>query len=234
MATYVMSDIHGLWDKFEKMMDLLNLKNNDKVYFLGDVIDRGADGIKILQYILNDPHFTLLMGNHEYMMYQALEEGKGKLEINMEYIQWVLNRAQPTIDAFLELEESRQQKLFSTIKNLPVAITDLVVNDKKFYLTHGCYSELEKEGTLYLKDIDDPILFVWQRVDPNEVILQDKILVAGHTISTYYHGKYEIFHNKSDIMQSNYIDIDCGCSCNNEDCQFAALRLDDMKTFYVK
>ena len=90
----------------------------------------------------------------------------------MEYIQWVLNGAQPTIDAFLELEESRQQKLFSTIKNLPVAITDLVVNDKKFYLTHGCYSELEKEGTLYLKDIDDPILFVWQRVDPNEVILQ--------------------------------------------------------------
>lgn len=46
---------------------------------------------------------------------------------------------------FLELEESRQQKLFSTIKNLPVAITDLVVNDKKFYLTHGCYSELEKK-----------------------------------------------------------------------------------------
>ena len=61
MATYVMSDIHGLWDKFEKMMNLLNLKDNDKVYFLGDVIDRGADGIKILQYILNDPHFTLLM-----------------------------------------------------------------------------------------------------------------------------------------------------------------------------
>lgn len=52
MATYVMSDIHGLWDKFEKMMNLLNLKDNDKVYFLGDVIDRGADGIKILQYIL--------------------------------------------------------------------------------------------------------------------------------------------------------------------------------------
>ena len=45
-----MSDIHGLWDKFEKMMNLLNLKDNDKVYFLGDVIDRGADGIKILQY----------------------------------------------------------------------------------------------------------------------------------------------------------------------------------------
>lgn len=42
MATYVMSDIHGLWDKFEKMMNLLNLKDNDKVYFLGDVIDRGA------------------------------------------------------------------------------------------------------------------------------------------------------------------------------------------------
>ncbi|CBK88781.1 hypothetical protein EC1_13750 [Faecalitalea cylindroides T2-87] len=26
MATYVMSDIHGLWDKFEKMMDLLKFK----------------------------------------------------------------------------------------------------------------------------------------------------------------------------------------------------------------
>ena len=84
-----------------------------------------------------------------------------------------------TIDAFLELEESRQQELFSTIKNLPVAITDLVVNDKKFYLTHGCYSELEKEGTLYLKDIDDPILFVWQRVDPNEVSYKIKFLLPA-------------------------------------------------------
>lgn len=234
MATYVMSDIHGLWDKFQKMMDLLDLKESDTIYFLGDVIDRGEDGIKILEYILNDPRFILLMGNHEYMMYQALEEGKGKLEINMEYIQWMLNGAQPTIDAFLKLDEQRQKELFHIIKNLPVAITDLVVNDRHFYLTHGCYSELEKEGTLYLKDIEEPILFVWQRVDPNEISLKDKILVAGHTIASYYHGKYEIFHNHPDIFQSNYIDVDCGCSCNNDDCQFAALRLEDLKEFYVK
>ena len=37
---YVMSDIHGNLDRFEKVLKQIDLQDDDKVYILGDVIDR--------------------------------------------------------------------------------------------------------------------------------------------------------------------------------------------------
>ncbi len=45
---YVMSDIHGMYDKYIEMMDLIDLKETDIIY-LRDIIDRGVNSIKILQ-----------------------------------------------------------------------------------------------------------------------------------------------------------------------------------------
>ena len=46
---YVMSDIHGMYDKYIEMMDLIDLKETDTLYILGDIIDRGVNSMKILQ-----------------------------------------------------------------------------------------------------------------------------------------------------------------------------------------
>ena len=35
---YVMSDIHGMYDKYIEMMDLIDLKENDTLYVLGSVM----------------------------------------------------------------------------------------------------------------------------------------------------------------------------------------------------
>ena len=48
---YAMSDLHGCYDKYIKMLEKINFSNNDTLYVLGDIVDRGADGIKILQDI---------------------------------------------------------------------------------------------------------------------------------------------------------------------------------------
>ena len=39
--TYVMSDIHGEYEKYLKMLDLIGFRDEDELYVLGDVIDRG-------------------------------------------------------------------------------------------------------------------------------------------------------------------------------------------------
>lgn len=44
MVIYCMSDIHGELDKFERMLDLIHFSDEDHLYILGDVIDRGALG----------------------------------------------------------------------------------------------------------------------------------------------------------------------------------------------
>ena len=39
---------------------------------LGDVIDRGPDGIALLLEIMEIPNAIMLLGNHKYMMLQYL------------------------------------------------------------------------------------------------------------------------------------------------------------------
>lgn len=36
-----MSDIHGQYDRFQNLLHQLNLQKEDKLYILGDVVDRG-------------------------------------------------------------------------------------------------------------------------------------------------------------------------------------------------
>ena len=50
MATYVISDIHGEYEKFMELLEEIELEENDTLYVLGDVLDRGEasdqNGIK--------------------------------------------------------------------------------------------------------------------------------------------------------------------------------------------
>ncbi len=62
--TYVCSDIHGRYDKYKALLDAISLKDSD-LYVLGDVIDRGPEGVKILQDMMCRPNVFPLLGNHE-------------------------------------------------------------------------------------------------------------------------------------------------------------------------
>ena len=42
MVTYVISDIHGEYDKFMELLDKIKLKETDTLYVLGDILDRGT------------------------------------------------------------------------------------------------------------------------------------------------------------------------------------------------
>ena len=69
---YVMSDIHGNINKYEKMLMLINFSEEDELYVLGDVIDRGAEGVRILEDIMNRPNRQMLKENHELMAVDTL------------------------------------------------------------------------------------------------------------------------------------------------------------------
>lgn len=75
--SYVVADLHGMYGTY---VDIIKkLKNNDHLYIIGDVIDRGTEGIKILQDIMrrkqdkdNNPNITFLIGNHEMQFMHAI------------------------------------------------------------------------------------------------------------------------------------------------------------------
>ena len=69
---YVMSDIHGHLRRYKDIMRQIRLRKDDHLYVLGDVIDRGRHGLPILMDLIRRPNVTVLLGNHEHMMLEAL------------------------------------------------------------------------------------------------------------------------------------------------------------------
>jgi len=48
--TYVMSDLHGKYEKFLQMLDTIHFSDDDDLYILGDVVDRGPQSVELLRY----------------------------------------------------------------------------------------------------------------------------------------------------------------------------------------
>ena len=82
---YVISDIHGCYQSYLKMLEKLGVRDSDTVYILGDTIDRGRDGIKVLQDMMMRPNIIPILGNHEYMAAHALDSlaGAAKAQAQM-------------------------------------------------------------------------------------------------------------------------------------------------------
>ena len=53
---YAVSDIHGRYDKYRKLLKRIHFGPDDTLYVLGDVIDRGPDGFKIMLDMAQRPN----------------------------------------------------------------------------------------------------------------------------------------------------------------------------------
>ena len=70
MATYVISDVHGNYEGYMKILEMINFSEEDTLYVNGDVIDRGNGGIKILQHMMMQPNIYPILGNRRiYLQY---------------------------------------------------------------------------------------------------------------------------------------------------------------------
>ena len=72
MATYVISDIHGEYERFMELLDEIELKDTDTLYVLGDVLDRGEHPIKVILKLMEMPNAFCIVGNHEVMALECL------------------------------------------------------------------------------------------------------------------------------------------------------------------
>ena len=65
---YVLGDLHGQFERFTALLSKLHFDyQKDRLFALGDLIDRGPDSEKCLE-LLNEPWFYSIKGNHEDML----------------------------------------------------------------------------------------------------------------------------------------------------------------------
>jgi len=63
--TIIIGDIHGCWDELRALLDAVAPARDDRIVALGDIVDRGPDSEKVLEFFRDTPNALSLMGNHE-------------------------------------------------------------------------------------------------------------------------------------------------------------------------
>jgi len=72
---YAVGDIHGEAEKLDELLDLLPLRQGDRLVFLGDYVDRGPSSFDVIARLieLKDQYSCVfLLGNHESMFLDFL------------------------------------------------------------------------------------------------------------------------------------------------------------------
>ena len=218
MATYICSDIHGMYDKFIKMLNKIEFSDNDNLYVIGDVIDRGSNSIKILQHIINSHNIHMIIGNHENSM---LDYYRGKwVHESWADHEWFSFGGESTRKEFNSLSKSEKKHILDYLETLP----DYKIIDN-FILVHGgFYAEskiISLEDALKNSNREEK---VWNReFFEEDITIDGYTVICGHTPTKFFGSDY-IIHKNNKIL------IDCGCYYGGK---LACIRIDDMKEFYV-
>ncbi len=235
MATYAVSDIHGEYELFVELLKKINFQDDDTMYVIGDILDRGPHPIKTLQLIMTMPNVVCLVGNHELMALECLgflmqeitdmsiEALDEKMLDNI--VTWQYNGSKTTLDEFKSLDKEAQQEVIDFIKEFEL-FAELSVGEKEYLLVHAGLGNFSPE-----KDIEDYSLhdIVWDRADYETKYFDDVYVISGHTptqmIDSNPRPGYIYRHN-------NHIAIDCGAYIPGG--RLAAICLDTGEEFYAE
>lgn len=68
MAEYLIGDVQGCFDSLQKLLKEINFSlDKDKLYFLGDVVNRGNKSLETLRFIVkNSENTSMVLGNHDF------------------------------------------------------------------------------------------------------------------------------------------------------------------------
>lgn len=235
MTTFAISDLHGYpLDKFKALLDKAGFSDADTLYILGDVIDRSGDGgVSLLRYIMAQPNFEFILGNHEDMLlscdflFDEISEdsisrfGSMRMHLLDDYL---YNGGGVTLESLHRLskeEPSAMRDILQFLRDAPLIGAD-TVNGRDFLLVHAGFGSFEKE-----KKLSDyaPSDLLWARPTMETEYFDDIITVFGHTPTLYLDDE----HRGKVIKTRTWIDIDTGCS---QGFPPALLRLDDLEVFY--
>lgn len=233
---YVGSDLHGCNPSdFQALLSQVGFGDDDFMFLLGDVIDRGDWGAELLLWLTQQPNIQLLLGNHEALMLacsflfeEVSEESLDNLTVNrINLVQnWLDNGGGPTLKGLQRLLKHDPESVCGILDYLRDAplYEDLELHGQRFILVHAGLGNYDTERPL-------------SEYTPEELLLDRPSLstnysigtrvVFGHTPSNQFGEEY----SGRAIHTSSWTCIDVGVALGYAP---MLLRLDDMKEFYLK
>ena len=176
---FVVGDIHGCFDALETQMALQDFNPAiDRVFSVGDLVDRGPNSIVALQY-LKQPWFIACKGNHEEFVLTSDEPGTHQLWTE----QW-------GGDWWLGLDPQSRKSCVDAFIALPLMLEIELNNGLTVGLVHAemprnmTWAEVEANAAVGHYKTIQTMLFGRRRIAKNirEPVLGIDAVISGHTI----------------------------------------------------
>ena len=142
-----------------QLIEKIDLKDEDTLYVLGDILDRGPHPIKTVFKLMEMPNAICMVGNHELMALDCFkfltkeitDESLNELDEETidNYLCWQSNGCEPTLAEFRALDSQKRQDVIDFIREFLI-YEELTVEGKKFLLVHAGLGNYSPE-----KDIEE-------------------------------------------------------------------------------
>ena len=203
---YVMSDLHGQYDKYIAMINRLKLQE-DTVYIIGDIVDRGIGGIRILKDLMTRKNVVILRGNHDWTAYRLLKQIAEKSPLvksdkfTEAFALWLEDGGYSTWEEFKKLSEQERTEVLKFMDSFAL-YEELTVSGRRYFLSHTVPGAARfNDESAWTQDD-----FIVGKPDYDRVYDKNIIIVTGHTPTNLIEKGYEGRIWK----KNNHIAIDCG------------------------
>lgn len=227
---YVVSNIHGNYEKFKDLLTKISFSDDDIMYILGDSVDFGEGSMELLEDISMRMNVYSVCGEHDALAYKMLSGFDSMLKTgetpDADFVvtmqEWTKKGGQPTLDAFRALDEDMKEGILDYLSDMPayeVAVTD---DGREFLLVHAGIANF-KSG----KEFDDyaPEDFYTEALDMDKEYFKNAYVVVGHVPTA------ELGEPKGKILRrGKNIAIDCGAYKGGA---LACLCIDTDKEYYI-
>ena len=262
MSDYVIGDIHGCYDELQAMIEKIGLSNDDRLFMVGDYIDRGDQNVEMLQWLEDHPDNILpVKGNHDanFAYYVSLMKQisvNNDLNIRSDFYVDALKLYLITRETLASVDSlaAKYFDMYGTIQRIltedKVTLSDLErwasmldslplyreveVGVKRCIVVHAGFRE-------DLADDEERERFFLESRKPayTQGGIPNGIVIAGHT-PTFIEGEFtynggDVFRYYDATKNCVFYDIDCGCVFRKEipKAKLACIRLEDEKVIYL-
>ena len=173
---WFIGDIHGEAGLLDRLLESILKFEPEQIVFVGDYIDRGPHSREVVDRIMQlDVPSACLMGNHEMMMLNAIEDpGYGYSPIEL----WYYNGGEATLQSFgftsfFSFQSDMQNDYLDFFRNLKMSHLVTVNSNLRILATHaGISPSIPLDDHLRLKNYLSLNRYLLKRqLDPGHSIL---------------------------------------------------------------
>ncbi|MBQ9099146.1 MAG: metallophosphoesterase [Clostridia bacterium] len=201
--TYVTAGIYGEWDRYQKLLQTINLKDTDILYVIGDVADYGEQGMEVLTDMSMRANIYPVAGAHDFLALRMLA-GFDKMlksgampdpEFASEMTAWAADGGKPTLDGFRALDADMREGVLDYLSEFAL-FEEVEAAGREYVLVYAGIADFDPDAQL--DDYQPEDFFV--PAEEGAVFFADRTLIVGCTAT----ADHKIQHT------DGLIRLDCG------------------------